>query len=628
MARTGGARTRGARWAMPVIESTIEGRYQVVTRIAAGGMGEVYRAHDAVLGREVAVKVLHHQFAGDRGFVDRFRREARAAAILNHPNVVGVYDWGSTDGTYYMVMEYVPGLNLRTLLSEYHRLEPAQVVEVVVPVLAALDHAHGHGIVHRDVKPENILIARDGVVKVADFGLARAYADAHVSQAEGTVTGTVQYLAPEQVQGKPADPRTDLYALGVVMFELLTGSPPYGGETSVAIAYQHLSGRVPAPSSAVPGLPEALDRSVLAATEKDRERRPPSARALRDLVARAGPGIPAAPRVRELAAQIPPADTVPRERATTVTIPRRRSPRARRARLARLVAAVLAVLAVVGVGAWAAWVYAIPHYTTVPDVLGLSVEQASARLGEAGLSVVIGEPVFSPDVESGLVVQTRPPPERRVRTRTDVLLVTSKGPELLAGPGVAGRPEAEARRAVEAAGFRVRVVRAFDEEVPRGRVVGQNPDRGQRIERGSVVTLTVSRGPEPVEVPDVVGRRAGDAEATLAAFGFSVERGDEYSTSVARGEVIRTDPAAGTEAARGSAVTMVVSLGPRTFAMPDVVGKTREQATSELEALGLIVNVQLLPASDPPNTVVFQEPPQGTTVEQGDTVTIYVTATE
>jgi serine/threonine-protein kinase len=223
-----------------VVESTIEGRYQVITRIASGGMGEVYRAHDAVLARDVALKVLHPQLAGDRGFVDRFRREARASAILNHPNVVGVYDWGSTEGTYFMVMEYVQGTNLRTVLGEYARLEPGQVAEICLQVLAALDHAHGHGIVHRDVKPENILIARDGTVKVADFGLARAYADSYVSQAEGTVTGTVQYLAPEQILGEAADPRTDLYALGVVMFELLTGRPPFGGETSLSIAYQHL----------------------------------------------------------------------------------------------------------------------------------------------------------------------------------------------------------------------------------------------------------------------------------------------------------------------------------------------------------------------------------------------------
>src|SRR5438445_923685 len=310
-----------------VIETTIDGRYQIVTRIASGGMGEVYRAHDAVLGREVAVKILHTHLAGDRGFVDRFRREARAAAILNHTNIVGVYDWGLTEGTYFMVMEYVRGLNLRALLTESGRLEPAQVVEVALPVLSALDHAHGHGIVHRDIKPENILIAQDGVVKVADFGLARAYAESNVSQAEGTVTGTVQYLAPEQIQGDPADPRTDLYALGVVMFELLTGEPPFTGETSMAIAYQHLSSAVPAPSRLDPNVPRALDRALLHAPARDPADRPASARTLRDEVARAGVGLPPAPGLVQLAAMVPPTEAAGPERATTVTIPRPVSPK-------------------------------------------------------------------------------------------------------------------------------------------------------------------------------------------------------------------------------------------------------------------------------------------------------------
>src|SRR5256886_2647144 len=293
------------------IQSTVAGRYQVAGRIASGGMGEVYRAHDAVLAREVAIKVLHPQFAHDRGFVERFRREARAAAILNHPNIVGVYDWGSTDGTYFMVMEYVPGTNLRSLLAEHGRLDASQVVEVTTQVLAALEHAHGHGIVHRDVKPENILVTRDGMVKVADFGLARAFAEASISQAEGTVTGTVQYLAPEQIQGEPADPRTDLYALGVVMFETLTGRAPFAGETSLAIAYQHLTGRVPAPSTLVPTVPPALDRAVRHATQRERDDRPASARAMRQELARATVGMPEAPRVREIAREIPAAELGP-----------------------------------------------------------------------------------------------------------------------------------------------------------------------------------------------------------------------------------------------------------------------------------------------------------------------------
>jgi serine/threonine protein kinase len=215
--------------------TTLDGRYHVVDRIAAGGMGEVFRARDAVLEREVAIKVLHRQLAGDTGFVERFRREARAAANLSHPNIVGVHDWGAVDGVYYMVMEFVRGQSARDILNVEGVLAPAQVADVLMQTLSALDHAHRQGIVHRDVKPENIMITRDGIVKVTDFGLARAYADAQITEA-GMVTGTVQYLAPEQLQGEPADPRTDLYALGIVGFELLTGSLPFTAETPMGIA--------------------------------------------------------------------------------------------------------------------------------------------------------------------------------------------------------------------------------------------------------------------------------------------------------------------------------------------------------------------------------------------------------
>ena len=255
---------------------TLDGRYHITERIAAGGMGEVYRAHDAVLAREVAIKVLHRSLAGDQGFVDRFRREARAAATLNHPNLVTVFDWGAVDGVYYMVMEYVHGRSVREILNARGALAPAQAAAVLDQTLAALDHAHARGIVHRDLKPENILITTDGVVKLTDLGLARAFADAKNTRA-GAVTGTVQYLAPEQIRGEPADPRSDLYSLGIVGFELLTDTLPFTGETPMAIAYKHLSDRVPSPSSVTPTVPTAFDGFIASATDPDREMRPESA---------------------------------------------------------------------------------------------------------------------------------------------------------------------------------------------------------------------------------------------------------------------------------------------------------------------------------------------------------------
>ncbi|HXF56680.1 MAG TPA: Stk1 family PASTA domain-containing Ser/Thr kinase [Actinomycetota bacterium] len=608
---------------MSVVETTIEGRYQVITRIASGGMGEVYRARDAVLGREVAVKVLHPHFAGDRGFVERFRREARAAAVLNHPNVVGVYDWGSTDGTYFMVMEFVPGVNLRSVLAERGRLEPAQAVEVCLQVLEALEHAHSHGIVHRDVKPENILITPEGTVKVTDFGLARAYADSSVSQTEGTVTGTVHYLAPEQIEGRRADPRTDLYALGIVLYELLTGEPPYDGETALAIAYQHLSGRVPAPSSVVPGLPRQLDRAVLWATEKDPDRRPRSARALAAELRRVAPSLPRAPQLREVAARVPPLETVPPDRAPTVTIPRAVSRSARRVRALRRALWALAAVLLLAAGAWAAWEYAVPHYTRLPRVVGLPIEQAQERLRSQGFAVEVGPGVHSSSVEPGVVVETRPPPGARVREGATVVLIPSLGPELLPVPDVVGMAEERARRAIVEAGFQPRVRRAYDEAVPRGRVVQQSPEADVELERGAVVTITVSRGPAPVEVPDLRGKPASEAEITLEALGFKVRREERYSDTVEEGLVIETVPPGGELARRGATVTMVVSLGPQTFPMPDVVGMDTREARDRLESLGLEVRVERL-SNFSGRVVLLQFPPPGAMVRRGDEVTIYV----
>src|SRR6476619_4162181 len=267
---------------------TLDGRYHITERIAVGGMGEVYLAHDAVLAREVAIKVLHRSLSGDQGFVDRFRREARAAATLNHPNIVTVYDWGAVDGIYYMVMEYVHGRSVREILN----------------ARGALAHAHAKGIVHRDLKPENILITTEGLVKLTDLGLARAFADAKSTRA-GAVTGTVQYLSPEQIRGEPADPRSDLYALGIVGYELLTDRLPFTGETPMAIAYKHLSDRVPAPSVAVAGVPADLDAFIASATDPDRELRPESATAMRRDLATISPQLERARTLASLVADVP-----------------------------------------------------------------------------------------------------------------------------------------------------------------------------------------------------------------------------------------------------------------------------------------------------------------------------------
>ncbi|HVM11919.1 MAG TPA: Stk1 family PASTA domain-containing Ser/Thr kinase [Actinomycetota bacterium] len=605
-----------------MIETTVDGRYQIVARIAAGGMGEVFRARDPVLDRDVALKLLHATLAGDTAFIDRFRREARASAMLNHPNIVHVHDWGQAGDTYFMVMEFVRGPNLRTVLSQHGPLQPAQAVEVLQQVLAALEHAHAQGIVHRDVKPENILITTDGLVKVADFGLARALAESRVSTAPGTVTGTVQYLAPEQIQGEVADQRTDLYAAGIALYEVLTGRVPFTGETSVAIAYKHLQERVPAPSAANPMVPPSLDRAVLGATEPDRERRTPDARSMRAALAASLPELPPAPSLAEVVRSVPSGEEAEADRAATVTIPRAESPRKRRRRRFRRVLRWATALALLTTSAWASWTYAIPHIE-VPDLAGMTVDAASTEAEARGLTITVERQVFSPDVPAGEIVSQDPPPGDNARRGATLAIVVSRGPELVEVPKVEGRRLARAEQILAEAKLEVRVTRDFHDEVERGRVVSQSPAGGATLEAGETVELVVSRGRPPVEVPDVRGRSTADATALLEAAGLGVRLLEEFSTEVARGRVIRQEPAAGKTVTRGASVTIVVSKGPQRFPMPDVIGMQEEDAVRRLGRLGLEVSVVRLPGSSG-DRVVGQNPRRGETVEAGSQVKIYV----
>ncbi|MGZ5290857.1 MAG: Stk1 family PASTA domain-containing Ser/Thr kinase [Actinomycetota bacterium] len=602
--------------------TTLDGRYHVVDRIAAGGMGEVFRARDAVLEREVAVKVLHRQLAGDNGFVERFRREARAAASLSHQNIVAVYDWGAVDGIYYMVMEYVRGQSAREVLNAEGVLAPAQAADVLLQTLAALDHAHRQGIVHRDVKPENVMITREGIVKVADFGLARAYADAQITEA-GTVTGTVQYLAPEQLQGEPADPRTDLYSLGVVAYELLTGRLPFTGETPMAIAYKHLHERVPAPSSRNPAVPAGLDGWVASMTEKSRELRPESAaEARRDLEAERRT-LPPAKDVGTLVPEVTvlPVRTEP-ARATTVTIARAEGGHRRRSHRVRWALGVLLALAAIGASALGGWTYLIPHRVDVPRVTDLDVDAARQRLEALDLVVRIDEGEYSNRVEAGRVVRVSPAEGTTLEEGDRVTLVPSLGPRPVDVPKLGGKTLAQARTLLREADLAVgRVSREFSDDVPADRVIEQSASGLAPL--GSDVDLVLSKGPFPIAVPKVLKLTQVEATAVLESAGFVVEVTEEYSETAPRGEVIAQEPRQGTDLQPGNAVAIVVSLGPPTFEMPSVVGMGRDAAIQVLRDLGLIVEVGIVPGADG-STVVFQRPGAGTIVHAGDVVEIYV----
>jgi serine/threonine-protein kinase len=588
-------------------------------------MGEVFRARDAVLEREVAIKVLHRQLAGDTGFVERFRREARAAANLSHPNIVGVHDWGAVDGVYYMVMEFVRGQSARDILNAQGVIAPAQVADVLMQTLSALDHAHRQGIVHRDVKPENIMITRDGIVKVTDFGLARAYADAQITEA-GMVTGTVQYLAPEQLQGEPADPRTDLYALGIVGFELLTGRLPFTAETPMGIAYKHIHERVPAPSSRNPAVPRGLDGWVASMTEKERELRPDSAaEARRDLEAEAR-SLPAAKNVGTLVPEVSvlPVQTGP-ARTTTVTIPKSRGAKRTRRRRARWVFGMLLALAALGASAWGAWAYLLPHDVEVPQVLGLSLEAAQQRLEDADLVPRIADGEYSRQVEAGFVLDVDPAEGTTLEPGDRVTLTPSLGHEPVQVPGLIGKTVPRARELLRAADLRLgRVTKAYDEELPAGQILEQSVRAKNDAPFRSEIDLVVSRGPEPKPVPRVTGRTQEEATTLLQAEGFVVAVEEMFSDDIARGKVIAQHPEKGADLQPGETVSIIVSLGPEEFELSNFVGMSKDAAVARIRELGLVPEVIELPGAVGDLTVATQLPLAGTVVRVGTTITIYV----
>ena len=588
-------------------------------------MGEVYRATDAVLERQVALKVLHRSLSGDRGFVERFRREARAAANLNHPNIVAVYDWGAVDGIYYMVMEHVAGVSARELLNAEGVLAPAQAADVLLQTLAALGHAHRQGIVHRDIKPENLMVTPEGMVKVADFGLARAYADAQITEA-GTVTGTVQYLSPEQLQGEPADPRTDLYALGIVAYELLTGRLPFTGETPMAIAYKHIHGRVPAPSSRNPVVPAGLDGWVASVTEKQRELRPESAaEARRDLDAEAST-LPDAP---PLASLVPEVSVIPVEvspaRATTVTIPRQQTGKHERRRVSRWLLGLLVLLVALGGAAWGSWRYLIPHEVDVPTVIGLPEAEAQRRLETAGLVVRTGGGRYTTAEPQGIVLRVQPPEGTTLEEGDRVTLIVSLGPPPVDVPNLVGLTIAEAGAALKDVRLKLgEIDRVYSENFVAGQIIRQFVPEGDQAPQGSAIDVVASDGPAPIAVPRATGLTQGQATSALQTAGFHVEVDEKYSDEVNAGIVISQRPIKGAQLQPGQTVTIVVSLGPPQFPVPSFVGMGRDAAIVKIRSLDLVPEVIELPGAVGDLTVASQLPIGGTVVRVGTTITIYV----
>jgi len=655
----------------PVVGVVLEGRYRLEERLARGGMSTVYAATDRRLHKTVAVKVMAEHLAHDPTFVDRFTREARAAAMLSHPNVVGVSDQGSDQGLVYLVMELVRGRTLRDLLTARGRLTVAEAFAVLEPVLAGLTAAHRAGIVHRDIKPENVLIGIDGVVKVADFGLARAVVGtgtAQASQTGGVLIGTVAYLSPEQLERGRADARSDIYAAGIVLYEMLTGHPPYGGDTPLAVAYQHVHHDVPAPSADVPGLPWAVDELVARTTRRDPAGRPLDAGAFlaelghvrKDLGlepvpvptgrSTAGPGTlrptnrptrprhhPSDPGTAVLGANrtdrtgrtsmLPGMGAGPtmnvNGRRPALERPRPGLPQHIRRRRARLAVAVVLLLAITA-GAIGWWLGS-GRWTDVPDLIGKDQNAAIDLLQTAGLDPDCCEQVWSEEFPEGTVMSTDPVAGEAIRG-TDVRLVVSQGPERFIVPtDLVGKAEAEVVAFLqdELPAIKVTTEQEYDNDVAAGLVVRFDPAAGTELKRDEVVTVFVSRGHEPVAVPDVTGQSPEQAQANLEGLGFTVERiEDGRSAAVAVGEVMAVSPGPEDGPVEfGRSISIQVSAGLPLVTVPDVSGMNQDEAIAALEGVGLIVDATKFFG----NKVRQQQPAAGETVEQGTTVKILVT---
>ena len=578
-----------------VVGIVLDGRYEIVDRIARGGMATVYVALDRRLERQVAVKVMHAHLAEDPGFVARFHREARAAARITHPNVVAVYDQGQDAGHVFLVMELVAGKTLRELLREHGALSPERALALLEPVAAALAAAHAQGIVHRDVKPENVLLGDDGRVLVADFGLARAIEASPLTQTTGLMLGTVAYLSPEQVRTGNADARSDVYAAGVTLFEMVTGATPFTGDTPLSVAYQHTHDDVPAPSSRRSGVPGVVDALVRDTTARDAEERLADGAALLDAVRRtrravaAGTGSAtlALPREdQQTVALIGPAASPTATKAKPSPAPAEPT-RRRRGRLIAIALALVTLLA--GLGGW--W-FGYARYSREPGVHGLSRDAAITRLQAAHLHpVVAATGAYSDDVPAGSVVRQSPGEGSRVTKGQTVTLTLSLGPQLFAVPAIApGTSTTDATNALAAVNLvSAHGVDVYSDTVPKGSVVSTDPAAGQPLRAGSTVKLSLSRGPQPVTLPDATGADPHDLQAQLKALNLKVTRKDEASDTVPQGQVTRLDPASGQQVLPGSTVVMYVSTGPPFVDLPDVRGENIADASAQLTALGFHV---------------------------------------
>jgi beta-lactam-binding protein with PASTA domain/predicted Ser/Thr protein kinase len=584
-------------------DTLVDGRYRIISRLGSGGMADVYLAEDTQLGRKVALKLLYRRFAEDAEFVERFRREASSAAGLQHPNIVQVFDRGRWDGTYYIAMEYLEGRNLKQIVRDHGALEPALAVDLVIQILKAARFAHRRGVVHRDIKPHNVIVDEEGRAKVTDFGIARAGASEMTET--GSIMGTAQYLSPEQAQGHPVDSRADLYSIGIVLYELLTGALPFDAESPVTIALKQVTEEPVPPMRLNPAVSPALDAVVMRALRKEPgERFQDAEEFIAALESALSGGY-----VETVAAAAPPIEAL------------EEADRHNWGRMA-VIALVLLALAALAIGAW---LLLSADKVTVPDVVGKRSGTAAQILQNRGFEVDV-VPIQSDTVPEDRVAGQRPDPGTEADEGSLVTITVSSGPGEAPVPIVQGLPADEAADKLREAGFKSEQRREFSDTVKAGRVIETSPPEGSTVRKGSTVTLVVSRGREKVAVPDVKGKTREEAEQLLRKADLESAVTEREDADAEPGTVLEQDPAAGTRIAKGRTVDLVVAKAPAEVPVPGVIDAKEEDALKTLEAAGFDVKIEDTPAATPDEDgiVVAQDPDPDTPRPKGSEVTITV----
>jgi eukaryotic-like serine/threonine-protein kinase len=642
----------------------VDGRYRILSRLGAGGMADVFLAEDEQLGRQVALKLLHRRFSADPGFVERFRREAQAAASLQHPNVVSVFDRGAYDDTYYIAMEYLPGRTLKQLIREEAPLDPIRAIDLTIQILKAARFAHRRGVIHRDLKPHNVIVDDNDHAKVTDFGIARAGASDMTET--GSIMGTAQYLSPEQAQGQAVGESSDLYSIGIVLYEMLTARLPFDAESAVTIALKHVSEAPVPPAQLNPAVPASLNQAVMWSLNKNPADRPADAdqfitvlEGIREQISTGrtgeatasmaavsaglaggfvGAGLGAgggAPGTGPLPTTMMPATgaygagaTYDGERLDTPYGPPPNpsdggSGGSGGSKAWPWVLVAVLVLALIGGGI--AFILTRPQKATVPTVVNLSQSVAQAKVNDAGFSVsVINVASGTPQ---GTVIDQNPLGGARASQSSTVTLTVSSGPGNVNVPSVIDLSEKRAVTAIKHAGLKVaRILGQQSNQVQMGNATGTDPSAGQSLAAGTGVTLYISSGASPVAVPDVTNDNVNTATSALTGAGFKVTVSNQTSTTAQSGTVISQTPAGNSNAKSGSTVTITVATAPTTASVPNVIGDSSSAATSQLRSAGFKVYKQTQDVTDPSKSgqVVSQTPTGSTTANKGSSVTIVV----